>query len=312
MPDLPLADPAAVSPPPLALSSPVRAVVRALRPHQWAKNGLAALPAALAHTLGEPTVWASVAVAVAALSLCASGTYVVNDLVDREHDRRHPTKRHRPFASGALSARTGVALALGLVGGAFALAAAFLPGLFVVALGMYVAVTLAYSLALKSQPLVDVFVLAGLYALRVVAGGAATATPLSEWLLAFSLFFFLGLAFLKRYVELRRMETGEAPAANGRGYLAGDASLVRSVGPATGLFAALVLALYLTSPEVRVLYSQPAILWAAIPPILFWTMRMWLLAHRGEMNDDPVLHAVRDPGSYAVAAVVAVALFAAS
>lgn len=304
--ELPLAGPAAVLP------SPIQAVMRAMRPHQWAKNGLVILPAALAHTLGAPAVWTSVAVAIAALSLCASGTYVVNDLLDREHDRLHPTKRHRPFASGALSARTGIVLAVGLIGAAFALAVALLPGLFVVVLGVYVAVTLAYSLVLKGHPLIDVFVLAGLYALRVVAGGAASETRLSEWLLAFSLFFFLGLAFLKRYVELRRMETGDAPAANGRGYLAGDASLVRSVGPATGLFSALVLALYLTSPEVRVLYAKPEMLWAAIPPILFWTMRMWLLAHRGQMNDDPVLYAVRDPGSYAVAAVVAVALFAAS
>ena len=154
----------------------------------------------------------------------------------------------------------------------------------------------------------DVFVLAGLYAVRVVAGGAATGTPLSEWLLAFSLFFFLGLGLLKRYVELRKMETGEAPADNGRGYLADDAALVRAVGPATGLFSVLVLALYLTSPEVRVLYASARrpVGGRAADPLL--DVRMWLLAHRGRMPDDPVLFAVTDPVSYAVAVVVTAAV----
>ena len=281
-----------------------RSVVRALRPHQWAKNGLVGLPLLLAHRTGEPGLLLDAALAFAALSLCASGTYVVNDLTDRDRDRRHPTKRTRPFASGALSPAFGVGLAAALVGAAFAVAVV-LPAPFLTVLATYVVATLAYSFRLKAEPVVDVLVLAGLYALRVVAGGAATGVPLSEWLLAFSLFFFLGLALLKRYVELRQMETGAAPSDNGRGYLAADASLVRSVGPATGLFSVLVLALYVTSPEVRVLYERPVLLWLAIPAFLYWTMRMWLLAHRGRMPDDPVLFAVRDPASYAVVAVVA-------
>ena len=282
-----------------------RAVAQALRPHQWAKNVLVALPLLLAHRTGEPGLILDAAVAFAALSLCASGTYVVNDLTDRDRDRRHPTKRTRPFASGALSVPFGVGLAAVLLVAAFALSASVLPAAFTLVLAVYVAVTLAYSFRLKAEPIVDVLVLAGLYALRVVAGGAATGVPLSEWLLAFSLFFFLGLALLKRYVELRQMETGAVPSDNGRGYLAADASLVRSVGPATGLFSVLVLALYVTSPEVRVLYERPVLLWIAIPAFLYWTMRMWLLAHRGRMPDDPVLFAVRDPASYAVVAVVA-------
>ena len=282
-----------------------RQAVRALRPHQWAKNGLVVLPVLLAHRTADAGALGAATVAFAALSLCASGTYVVNDLTDRDRDRRHPTKRTRPFASGALSPAFGVGLAAVLLAAAFGLSAAFLPGGFTLVLATYVVATLAYSLRFKSEPILDVLVLAGLYALRVVGGGAATGVPLSEWLLAFSLFFFLGLALLKRYVELRQMETGAAPSDNGRGYLADDAALVRAVGPATGLISVLVLALYVTSPEVRVLYEQPFLLWIAIPAFVYWTLRMWLLAHRGQMPDDPVLFAVKDPASYAVVAVVA-------
>lgn len=249
------------------------------------------------------TAWA-----VVALSLCASGTYVVNDLLDREHDRNHPTKHHRPFASGALSTGTGIGMAFLLVGSAFGLALAALPMAFTVALGAYTATTLAYSLRLKAVPLLDVLVLAGLYALRLVAGGVATGIPLSEWLLAFSLFFFLGLALLKRYTELRRIETGETSAENGRGYQPEDAALVRVLGPASGLLSVLVLALYMSGPEIRELYTHPSWLGLTLPVMLYWTMRMWLLAHRGQMLDDPVLFAVKDRISYGVVAVVAVVL----
>ena len=295
-------------PAPRAPASPARAVLRALRPHQWTKNTLAILPAFLAHRIGEPEILELTAWAVVALSLCASGTYIVNDLLDREHDRNHPTKRHRPIASGAISTGTGIGLAVGLIGGAFGLAALTLPTAFLVALGVYTATTLAYSLRLKSVPLLDVLVLAGLYALRVIAGGAATGIPLSEWLLAFSLFFFLGLALLKRYTELRQIETGKASADNGRGYVAEDAALVRAVGPACGLLSVLVLALYMASPEVQMLYTHSSWIGLALPVVLYWTMRMWLLAHRGQMPDDPVLFAVTDGVSYGVVAVVALVL----
>ncbi|GAB5536161.1 MAG: hypothetical protein Rubg2KO_24100 [Rubricoccaceae bacterium] len=272
------------------------------------KNALAVLPAFLAHRMGEPEVLELTAWAVVALSLCASGTYVVNDLLDREHDRAHPTKRHRPFASGALSVQTGIVLAIGLVGGAFGLAALTLPPAFLIALSAYTVTTLAYSLRLKSVPLLDVLVLGGLYALRIMAGGAATGIPLSEWLLAFSMFFFLGLALLKRYTELRRIETGEASTENGRGYVAEDAALVRVLGPVCGLLSILVLALYMSSPEIQTLYAHPSWIGLALPAVLYWTMRMWLLAHRGQMLDDPVLFAVKDGISYGVIATVALVL----
>ena len=284
------------------------AVVRALRPHQWAKNALVVVPAALAHRLGEAGVLADVGLAFVAMSLCASGTYVVNDLVDRDRDRRHPTKRHRPFASGVLSASVGVALAVGLVGGAFALAAVALPPAFAGALALYVGVTLSYSFRLKAVPVLDVHVLGALYALRIVAGGLAAGVPLSEWLVAFSMFFFLGLALLKRYAEVRLVDTGAAPADNGRGYLAGDGPILGALGVGCGLVAVLVLALFVTAPEVRELYAQPALLWLLTPAILYWTARMWLIAHRGKMPDDPVLFAVTDPVSYAVVGVVGAVL----
>ena len=293
--------------PAAALDSPLAAAVRALRPHQWAKNGLVALPAALAHRLGEPEVAAEVALAVVAMSAVASGTYVVNDLADRDRDRAHPTKRRRPFASGALGTGAGVALAVALVGGGFALGAA-LPAGFLAVLATYVAVTLAYSLGLKRVAVLDVHVLAGLYALRLAAGAAATGTPLSEWFVVFSLFFFLGLAVLKRYAEVRQIAGGRAPADNGRGYRATDGPILAALGVGCGLLAVLVLALYVTAPEVRALYAHPAALWVVVPAVLYWTARAWLLAHRGDLPDDPVLFAVTDPQTLGLLAAVTAAV----
>ena len=288
-----------------------RAALRAMRLHQWAKNGLVALPALLAHD-ASPEAWGRVAAAFLALGLVASGTYVVNDLVDRERDRLHPTKRRRPFASGALRPAFGRALAPVLVAAGFALAWAALPGAFVGALALYLVTTLAYSFKLKALVIVDVVVLAGLYALRVLAGGAATGIAVSEWLLAFSLFFFLGLALLKRYAELRVLQKNVGARDNGRGYTVEDAAMLRAIGPAVGFMAVLVFALYVTSPAVAELYARPALLWLAAPLLAYWTMRAWMLAHRGDMPDEPVAFALRDPASYAVAALTAGVLALAS
>jgi 4-hydroxybenzoate polyprenyltransferase len=302
------AAPADVSDRPSLLAS----VARALRPHQWAKNVLVALPALMAHRALEQEVAQSVALAFIALSLCASGTYVINDLLDREADRLHPTKRRRPFASGALTPATGVALSAGLILVSFGLAALTLPTAYLVTQAIYLFVTLAYSTRLRREPVLDVLVLAGLYALRVFAGAAATGIPVSEWLLAFSLFFFLDLALLKRYAELRLLETEIGARDNGRGYSVDDGSLLRGLGPATGLLAVLVLALYLTSPTVAALYRSPALLWFAAPLLLYWTSRIWLLAHRNRIPDDPVLFTVRDPASWIVGALTAAIVAAAA
>lgn len=279
--------------------------MRALRPHQWVKNGLVFLPALLAHRLAAPGVLSAAVLAFVAFSLVASATYLVNDVVDRARDRRHPHKRHRPFASGALPPAAGCALAPVLAAAGGALAWWTLPAGFAGILGTYAVVGLAYSLRLKRVAALDVVVLAGLYVLRVLAGGEATGVAVSEWLLVFSLFLFLGLAVLKRYAELRLLETLPDARDNGRGYTVDDLAMLRGIGPSTGFLAVLVLALYLSSPEVQLLYGEPFRLWAVAPLLIFWTMHLWLAAHRGRLDTDPLVFTARDPTSWGVLALVA-------
>ena len=290
----------------------LRTIVRALRPHQWVKNVLVFLPLLMAHQVSEASLLLDAFIAFVAFSLLASGTYIVNDLVDREYDRQHPTKRTRPFASGALSPAFGYVLSPLLIAGAFAISLVALPMPFAMVLAVYLVVTLAYSFGLKRWTALDVVILGGLYALRVLAGAAATRVELSEWLLAFSLFFFLSLAILKRYAELRLMQETEATASKGRGYTVEDVAMLRGLGPATGFMAVLVLSLYITSPEVTALYQHPVRLWLVTPLLLYWTMHMWLAAHRRAMPDDPLLFTVRDPISWSVGALAAGIVLAAS
>lgn len=290
----------------------LRLAYRALRPSQWAKNGLVVLPAVLGHRIAEAGVLGRAALAFVAFGLCASGGYVVNDLVDRKRDRRHPTKRTRPFASGALSASFGAALAVALVGAGLGLAAATLPAAFAVLLVLYLAGTATYSAWARGVVGLDAILLAALYVARVLGGGAATGVPVSEWFLGFSLFFFLGLALLKRYAELRLLRSEVDARDNGRGYGLDDAEMVRALGPSTGLMAVLVLVLYLTSPEVAVLYDHPSRLWFVAPLLLFWTLRAWFDAHRGRMPDEPVLYTLKDPVSWAVGVATGLVLFAAT
>jgi 4-hydroxybenzoate polyprenyltransferase len=288
------------------------AVMQALRPHQWSKNVLLFVPLVLAHRLNEPALLADAVLAFVALCFVASGTYVVNDLVDRDRDRRHPLKQNRPFASGALSPGVGYAMVPVLVGVGVAISLLALPLGFTVLLGAYIAVTLSYSFALKRVAALDVVVLGGLYALRVLMGGEVTGIPVSDWLVAFSLFFFLGLAILKRYAELRLLEDVVSARDNGRGYAVDDLEMLRAVGPATAFLAVLVLVLYITSPEVQVLYTHPFRLWALTPLVITWTMHMWLMAHRRLMPDDPIVYTAKDPASWAVFVLAALVFFVAS
>ena len=294
------------------LTDRLGALNRALRTYQWVKNVLLFVPMLMAHRVGDPAVWAGAALGFVAFSLCASSAYVVNDLVDREADRQHPAKRHRPFASGALPFGFGLALAPVLIVAAFAVAWLALPAAFRLTLAVYLVVTLTYSFVLKQQPVLDVLVLAGLYALRIFAGGAATGVPVSEWLLAFSVFFFLSLALLKRFAELRRLEVDPEASLHGRGYRGDDLPVLRTAGQAAGYLSVFVLAFHIRSPEVSVLYTRPALLWVVTVLLLYWITRAWLLAGRGDLDDDPILFAAKDPASYLVFGLMGAALWVAS
>jgi 4-hydroxybenzoate polyprenyltransferase/phosphoserine phosphatase len=272
--------------------------LRALRLHQWLKNLLVLLPLAGAFQFGEPQLLLEAIVAFFAFGLCASCVYVLNDLMDLDSDRAHPRKRLRPFAAGVLSPAAGLLVAGLLLAASAGLAAVSRPA-FQLALAGYFALTLAYTFFLKRKVIIDCLALGGLYTLRIVAGWCAVGLPASFWLLAFSLFLFLSLAFVKRYSELQVVAKLGRPDAAGRGYLASDLPLVQTMGVAAGFGSAMLLALYINGDTVMRHYSHPEVLWMLVPIQLYWVSRMWMQAQRGNMHDDPVVFAVRDPISLA-------------
>jgi 4-hydroxybenzoate polyprenyltransferase len=285
--------------------SRLKAMLKVMRPHQWSKNALVVVPVLLAPD--RPTLYQLFAAAVAALafSFCASAGYIFNDLLDVEADRAHRSKRFRPFASGDLPVTYGPPLFLLLLSASFGLAfAAGLPLEFAGMLALYFAATLAYSLVLKSKLMLDVVVLAWLYTHRVLAGGIATGIPISTWLLAFSMFMFSSLAFGKRYIELRH-SMSKGGEIKSRGYHTQDLEMVASMGPTAGYLAVLVFCLYVDSNVVRERYRVPMLLWFVAPVLLYWISRVWFLAHRGRMQDDPVKFALTDPVSWLCGFLVA-------
>ena len=287
------------------------ALIRCLRPHQWAKNLLVALPLVAAHRVRDGEGWLHVLLAFIAFSLGASAMYVLNDLRDRDADRAHPQKSQRPIAAGEVS--PGQALGLFAICALTAALIAFLllPRNFLVCLAAYFIISTAYSLKLKRLLMIDVLTLASLYALRLLAGGAAVDVPLSPWLLAFSMFLFLSIAFAKRYAELRSMTVQGREDVPGRAYLLVDLDLIRTLGPTSGYMAVLVFALYINSPDAQAMYARVNLLWLICPLLLYWITRLWFAAQRGRMHHDPVVFALTDRGSYAVGAcVLAVALLA--
>jgi len=280
----------------------LRVWAKALRVHQWLKNLLVFVPLAAAHQVFLADRLGLAALAFVAFGLCASAVYVLNDLLDLDADRQHPTKRHRPFAAGRLPIVAGVA-AVPLLGlAAFALAGWLGPA-FMAWLLVYLALTTAYTFVIKQWAIADVMTLAALYTLRVLAGGAAVGVAVSSWLLAFSVFLFLSLALVKRYAELHELRARGKAAAPGRGYRIDDLPLLASLGGASGYVAALVLALYVEAAAGVDLYSRPEALWGLCALLLAWISRVWLLTHRGEMHDDPVVFAVRDRASWVMALV---------
>jgi 4-hydroxybenzoate polyprenyltransferase len=266
--------------------------VRAMRPHQWLKNVLVFLPMIAAHTLLVPTFLQAL-LAFAVFSLVASSVYVLNDLLDLSADRAHARKRNRPFASGAIPISTGTWLAPLLFIAGFLLAVP-LGWKFVGVMLAYYVTTMAYSLHLKRRIIIDICVLAGLYTLRILAGGVATNTPLSVWLLAFSIFFFFSLAAVKRQAELADALANNKIEAAGRGYRAPDLQLVTSMAISSGYVSVLVMALYANSPNVTQLYNHPSALWGVCLILFYWISRMVMVTHRRRMHDDPVVFAAKD------------------
>jgi 4-hydroxybenzoate polyprenyltransferase len=285
-----------------------RPYIKALRLHQWLKNGLLFVPLVLAHKLFDPIAVGQVLLAFVAFGLTASSVYVLNDLVDLPDDRRHPTKSRRPFAAGLVPLSQGLAMAPLLLAASVLLAALTLPRAFLAVLLVYYATTLAYSFLIKRTMLFDVITLAGLFTLRIVAGSAALDIPRSFWLLAFSIFLFFSLALVKRYVELKEMGARAETRQRGRGYRAVDLETLSQFGIASGMMAVLVLALYIDSPVVKSLYRNPEMIWLLCPLMLYIVCRFWILARRGEMHDDPIVFAMRDWRSQMVLATGAILL----
>ena len=303
----------------------LRAWLKAIRLHQWAKNTLIFLPFLLAHGWNSPhAIGSGVGVLLAFLSfgLCASATYIVNDLLDIEADRRHHSKRRRPFAAGNLSAFAGIgvvclflvvslalAIALPYISGQFG--APFLPPhSFLTWLIVYAVTTTAYSLALKRVVLVDVVVLAGLYTVRIFAGGSAGGADVSKWLGGFSVFFFLSLAFVKRFAELESLRLRDKAPTNGRGYLLDDIEQIRAFGTSAAYASVVVLLVYISNLDTH-LYHNPGRLWLLLPVLLLWISQLWLLAAHGELNEDPVVYAITDKRSLLMGVLVAAVVFAA-
>jgi 4-hydroxybenzoate polyprenyltransferase/phosphoserine phosphatase len=281
----------------------LKATIKALRCHQWCKNVLVFVPIITAHAYFNRSAVLGGLAMFAAWCLVASGIYVTNDLLDLEADRRHPSKRNRPFASGALPISVGLALGPALLLAGTAVAAS-LSTACAIALLSYIAVSTAYSFHLKKRPLVDVFTLAFLFTIRVVGGGVASGYPVTMWLLAFTIFLFLGLAFLKRCSELVRIQALGRRHLGSRGYGVVDLVTLQMFGIASAFVAIVVFALYLNSTVAEAQYRWPAALFGVAPCLLLWLCRLWLATGRGEMHDDPIVYSMKDRVSWAVGAGV--------
>ncbi|OYZ77084.1 MAG: hypothetical protein B7Y12_10870 [Rhizobiales bacterium 24-66-13] len=289
-----------------------RTWAKALRLQHWAKNVLVFVAPVLGFSYATPVLAMNAVLLFFAMSILASATYIVNDLLDLPSDRQHPRKRHRPFAAGAIAPRDGAfaAIALFALSGLISLA---LPIDAAAALAAYAGVTLSYSLILKRQPIIDVFVLAGLFTLRVLAGSLLAPQPVSPWLLTFSMLIFLGLAMVKRYAELNRVVQAGGTGVVSRGYTVRDLPLLLAAGIASSFSAIVIFMVYLINEQYpRDIYTHPGMLWALMPLVLIWILRVWHLTVHGRMSEDPVVFALKDRFSLLLGLLALLVLFAAT
>lgn len=283
---------------------------RAMRCYQWIKNLLLFVPMITSHTLFDPAIAGRAALAFVSFSFCASAVYLVNDLLDLEEDRQHSTKKLRPLASGRISVGAGMVLAAVCLA-VGAILAPFVTYRFGIVLVAYLGITSLYSVVLKRLLVIDVVTLAVLYTLRLVAGSAATSIILSPWLLSFAFFLFLSLAFAKRASDLVQNRLGNEKVLPGRGYTTVDLDTVSIAGLCSGFLSALVLALYIDSQSVQLLYRDPALLWGLQPILLFYITRLWIICRRGELTEDPIQYTATELSTYGAAFLTVLVLLAA-
>jgi 4-hydroxybenzoate polyprenyltransferase len=289
----------------------IKNYLKGIRLHQWVKNLLVFIPLFLDHRFNDGQAFVQVLLTFFGLSILASFTYIINDLLDLESDRLNKTKRKRPFASGLISIKQSVVMMAVL----FVILVAILTQLsasVVLVLMIYLAATLSYSFYLKRVAMLDVTMLAGLFSLRIIAGIVAINSSWSFWLLAFSMFFFLSLAFAKRFSEIENLRKEGREKASGRGYTIADLPMLNSSGVAAGYISILVVALYIDSEKVQRMYAHPEILWLICPPLLFWIGRIWLITGRGEMHEDPIVFAIKDKVSLLVVSLCGLILMGAT
>jgi 4-hydroxybenzoate polyprenyltransferase len=282
-------------------------LLRVLRVHHWTKNLLVFVPLLMAHELNDAGRVVRALLVFASFCFASSTAYIVNDVIDAPHDRHHRSKRNRPISANEISTRTALMMVPFVAGASLAIAASInRETLF--GMVLYLALSTLYTVVVKRLVLADVILLAGFYSLRVLVGGAATGVVVSRWLLAFSSFLFLSLSLAKRYADLSQAASNDDEKPAGRGYGTGDGPVLLSLGTSSGLISVLVFALYLNSAQVTKLYANTDPLWLVCALLMYWIGRMWLLAHRGELGDDPIVTAARDPVSYVVAAATAAIL----
>lgn len=281
--------------------------IKAIRAYQWLKNLLIFIPLITSHSFNEINFFQAF-IGFIAFNIIASSGYLINDLLDLESDRTHLRKRNRPIASGKLSIPSGSILALILFAAGFLLAS-FQNFQFLLVLILYFIVSFSYSIYLKKKALYDVFILALLYSIRVIAGAVVIDVSLSSWLIAFSTFLFLSLALVKRCSELIQVENAKGPINKGREYSIEDINLLQVMGIVSGFLSVIVFSLYIDSPEVVVLYSRPKLLWIISFIFLFWISNMWLITAHGKMTDDPIIFAIKDKSSYFIFFLIGIILF---
>lgn len=289
--------------------------LRQFRVHQWSKNVLIFVPLIVSQAFGEVDNYLRAVIAFLALGMCASAMYVLNDLLDLEADRAHPIRRNRPLASGAIAVRNAIPAAIVLLLAGVILAVALLDTPAVVWLMVYLFLSGVYSVSLKNYQSIDVFTLASLFTIRVIIGSAAIGISPSFWLLGFSMFLFHSLALVKRVSELIPLQGDRQSAgmeSGARGYTVADIGILQALGVSSGLLSVMVFALYINSAEVYQVYRMPEALWLIIPVLGYWTMRIWVLTARGQMNEDPIVFALTDRNSWIALVAISIVLVIAS